>query len=305
MTPVKQILNAVQTILVRCIAKIIEECAPFQKTMDKLPRFAELFAELQDLLDQVDDATDAKYASKDTKPITAQKNAYIADFIISLDEMSALTQLIGTEKNNADWQKQSEAGLKTNTSKLAEETLFTVARSQITLTRSIDAAILAHYGISEKKIADFEAKMTLIKTGKQLQKAALGQKVAYNQNLAELCNKLRKGRDTMTLLAGFFKENDPDFYAVYMAAQKEDVKSKKKADDTTTDTTKTITKADKKEKKKEKADKSKSKSKKKGKKAAAEDTEAAADTTDGIDKTEITDKIEVAAEQLPKEEAPQ
>lgn len=244
MTTVKQILNVAQTVLVRCCNVIVEECTPFEVSMAKLPRFAELFVETQDLLEQINVATDAKYASKDTKPITAQKNAYIADFVGALNDLSELTYLIGTEKGNAEWQKQSEAGLKTNTNKAAEETLFAIARSQITFTRTIDAAILAHYGLSEKKIADLEAKMALIKTGKQLQKAALGQKVASNQTLAELCNKLRTTRDTMTVLAPFFKENDADFYAVYMAAQKEEAKQRKKADDSKADTPKKDTVAE-------------------------------------------------------------
>ncbi len=294
MTTVKQILNAVQTILVRCCNVIVDECAPFETNMAKLPRFAELFVEMQDLLDQIDVATDAKYASKNTKSITAQKNAYIADFIGALDELSALTYLIGSEKNNDDWQKQSKAGLKANTNKTTEETLFAVARAQITLTRTIDAAILAHYGISEKKIADFEAKMALIKTGKQLQKAALGQKVASNQTLAELCNKLRKTRDTMTLLAGFFKDNEADFYTVYMAAQKEEVKPRKKVDDSQNDVPKTLVEADKIELKKDKL--AKSKSKKKGKKLAKKAAETADSIVEVVDRVEATPEIEAAAE---------
>jgi hypothetical protein len=298
MTTVKQILNAVQTVLVRCCATIVDECASFEVNMAKLPRFAELFVEMQDLLDQIDAATDAKYASKDTRPVTAQKNAYIADFIGALDELSALTYLIGTEKGNSEWQTQSEAGLRANTSKAAEETLFAVARLQMTLTRTIDAKILAHYGISEKKLTDFEAKMALIKTGKQLQKAALGQKVASNQTLAELCNKLRKTRDTMTLLAGFFRDDNPDFYAVYMAAQKEEAKPRKKVDEPKSDALKTLADADKKESKKDKSAKSKAKSKKKSKKA---DKAAKLDAVNA----ETPVKIEAAAESASDKKAPQ
>jgi hypothetical protein len=128
---------------------------------------------------------------------------------------------------------------------------------------------------------------------------AFGQKKNDQQTLVELCNKLRKTRDTMTVLIGSFKEEDPDFHAVYMTAQKEDVKPKKKVEETKTDATKTIVKADKKETKKGKSAKAKSKSKKKGKKSASDAGEVADSTA------ETTDKIEGSAEQLPKEGTPQ
>jgi hypothetical protein len=102
-----KIVNEKQETLRRTCRIILERSTQYAEEIKKVPRFDELVVVLRSLNEDITSAIVAKQASLDTKGITSQKNALIAELISDMESLAALADMIGQEKNQNEFFGQS------------------------------------------------------------------------------------------------------------------------------------------------------------------------------------------------------
>lgn len=93
-----KILSDKQESLLRTCRNMLERCSQNTTETAKVPRFAELVTEMAQLVADIDAAMVAKQTSRNTTKVTEQKNQYVANLVVTLDELSRLAETIGIEK---------------------------------------------------------------------------------------------------------------------------------------------------------------------------------------------------------------
>lgn len=212
---VTKILSEKQESLLRTCRNMLEPCS--QKTIEtaKVPRFAELVTEMAQLVADIDAAMVAKQTSRDTSKVTEQKNNYVANLVVALDELSRIAETIGTEKNNEIWCNNANKAFRRTTKRVSDETLVMVAREFIQFLKSIDEETLTHYGITADEISEVEKNIQNIKDWRMKKEVAMDQKTLHTTSVATLLNKLDKTKSKMDIIGLRFAKLAPDFYSIY------------------------------------------------------------------------------------------
>ena len=240
-----KILSDKQESLLRTCRNMLERCSQNTTETAKVPRFAELVTEMAQLVADIDAAMVAKQTSRDTTKVTEQKNQYVANLVVTLDELSRLAETIGIEKNNEIWRNNAEKGFRRSTKGISNETLVMVAREFIQFLKSIEEETLAHYGITAVEISEVEKDIQNIKDWRTKKEVAIGQKILDISSLATLLNQLDKIKSKMEIIGLRFAKLAPDFYSIYAKAlvlnAKSGVKTARiKKDATAADSKKTL-----------------------------------------------------------------
>jgi hypothetical protein len=201
-----------------------QRCIQYPEAVATMPRFQSLSIRLDNVIVRIDAAVIAKQSSRHTKNVTDEKNNRITAFMGDLDGLAILTSDMANEQNNSDWQTKAERALKTKTKSLSEEGLLAVGTEFMSFVKTVDAKLLADYGIDAAEIADMEAQIEDVKAWRVKKEVIVDQKTLDNSNLANLFKELKDVKATMERLSFRFAKSHPEFYAAFQKASEENLK---------------------------------------------------------------------------------
>ena len=233
---VKNILNKKQLKLYRLCGFIVKKCSENPGIVQKVFIFAQRATEMQETLNDIDEAQSAKHQSRNTTHATQQKNTAKNNLVTALDDVTNVILLVAAREKNENWRPIAETVLKQNIKDIPFETLVVTVQNYIIFLASIDSKIIVKYGITQEIIDNITVNAKIFKELVSKKDDAVEQKGIDTAILAKLFDRLETAKKELDILIPMFKRIDFDFFDAYMKLIAKPPKTSPPKDNTTTDT---------------------------------------------------------------------
>ena len=233
---VKNILNKKQLKLYRLCGFIVKKCSENPGIVQKVFIFAQRATEMQETLNDIDEAQSAKHQSRNTTHATQQKNTAKNNLVTALDDVTNVILLVAAREKNENWRPIAETVLKQNIKDIPFETLVVTVQNYIIFLASIDPKIIVKYGITQEIIDNITVNAKIFKELVSKKDDAVEQKGIDTAILAKLFDRLETAKKELDILIPMFKRIDFDFFDAYMKLIAKPPKTSPPKDTSATDT---------------------------------------------------------------------
>lgn len=233
---VKNILNKKQLKLYRLCGFIVKKCSENPGIVQKVFIFAQRATEMQETLNDIDEAQSAKHQSRNTTHATQQKNTAKNNLVTALDDVTNVILLVAAREKNENWRPIAETVLKQNIKDIPFETLVVTVQNYITFLATIDPKIIVKYGITQEIIDNITVNAKIFKELVSKKDDAVEQKGIDTAILAKLFDRLETAKKELDILIPMFKRIDFDFFDAYMKLIAKPPKTSPPKDTSATDT---------------------------------------------------------------------